>query len=153
MTSWSTGWSMSAFPALPDMRPRTILLGGFSKDYAMTGWRVGFAAAPAEILQGLLRIHQYTVMCAPTTSQMAALKALEVGAPFVAEMQAEYDRRRRLIVDAFNEFGMPTFEPRGAFYAFPKITIPNMDDNAFAIGAAQGREGCRGTGFSIWARR
>ncbi len=121
------------FPALPDMRPRTILLGGFSKDYAMTGWRVGFAAAPAEILQGLLRIHQYTVMCAPTTSQMAALKALQVGAPFVAEMQAEYDRRRRLIVDAFNEFGMPTFEPRGAFYAFPKITIPGMDDDQFAM--------------------
>ncbi|MFN2144273.1 MAG: aminotransferase class I/II-fold pyridoxal phosphate-dependent enzyme [Anaerolineales bacterium] len=121
------------FPALPDMRPRTILLGGFSKDYAMTGWRVGFAAAPAEILQGLLRIHQYTVMCAPTTSQMAALKALQVGAPFVAEMQAEYDRRRRLIVDAFNEFGMPTFEPCGAFYAFPKISIPGMDDDQFAM--------------------
>jgi aminotransferase len=71
-------------------------------------------------------------MCAPTTSQMAALKALEVGAPFVAEMQAEYDRRRRLIVDAFNDFGMPTFEPRGAFYAFPKINIAGMDDDQFA---------------------
>jgi aminotransferase len=121
------------FPSLPDMRPRTILLGGFSKDYAMTGWRVGYAAAPAEILQGLLRIHQYTVMCAPTTSQMAALKALEAGAPYVAEMQAEYDRRRRLIVDAFNEFGMPTVEPRGAFYAFPRINIPGMDDEQFAM--------------------
>jgi len=121
------------FPALPEMHERTILLGGFSKDYAMTGWRVGFAAAPKEILQGLLRIHQYTVMCAPTTSQMAALKALQVGAPFVAEMQAEYDRRRCLIVDAFNEFGLPTFEPRGAFYAFPNITSLGMDDDQFAM--------------------
>ena len=121
------------FPSLPEMHERAILLGGFSKDYAMTGWRVGFAAAPKEILQGLLRIHQYTVMCAPTTSQMAALKALQVGAPFVAEMQAEYDRRRRLIVDAFNEFGMPTFEPRGAFYAFPQITSLGMDDEQFAM--------------------
>ena len=121
------------FPALPEMRERTVLLGGFSKDYAMTGWRVGYAAAPKEILQGLLRIHQYTLMCAPTTSQMAALKALQVGAPFVAEMQAEYDRRRRLIVDAFNEFGLPTFEPRGAFYAFPQITSLGMDDDQFAM--------------------
>lgn len=121
------------FPSLPEMRERTVLLGGFSKDYAMTGWRVGYAAAPKEILQGLLRIHQYTVMCAPTTSQMAALKALQVGAPFVAEMQAEYDRRRRLIVDAFNEFGLPTSEPRGAFYAFPQITSLGMDDDQFAM--------------------
>ncbi len=121
------------FPSLPEMRERTVLLGGFSKDYAMTGWRVGYAAAPREILQGLLRIHQYTVMCAPTTSQMAALKALQIGAPFVAEMQAEYDRRRRLIVDAFNEFGLPTFEPRGAFYAFPQITSLGMDDDQFAM--------------------
>ena len=121
------------FPSLPKMHERTILLGGFSKDYAMTGWRVGFAAAPKETLQGLLRIHQYTVMCAPTTSQVAALKALQVGSPFVAEMQAEYDRRRRLIVDAFNEFGLPTFEPRGAFYAFPQITSLGMDDDQFAM--------------------
>jgi aminotransferase len=120
------------FSALPGMRERTILLGGFSKDYAMTGWRVGYAAAPGELLQALLRIHQYTVMCAPTTSQMAALKALQVGAPFVAEMQAEYDRRRRLVVDAFNEFGLPTFEPRGAFYAFPDIRVTGMDDDTFA---------------------
>ena len=121
------------FPALPEMRERTVLLGGFSKDYAMTGWRVGYAAAPKEILQGLLRIHQYTLMCAPTTSQAAALKALQVGDPFVAEMQAEYNRRRRLIVDALNEFGLPTFEPLGAFYAFPQITSLGMDDDQFAM--------------------
>jgi aminotransferase len=120
------------FPALPGMRERTILLGGFSKDYAMTGWRVGYAAAPGEILQGLLRIHQYTLMCAPTVSQMAALKAMQAGAPYVAEMRAEYDRRRRLIVDGFNEFGLSTFEPRGAFYAFPQISSLGVDDDTFA---------------------
>jgi aminotransferase len=120
------------FASLPGMRPRTITLGGFSKDYAMTGWRVGYAAAPEGILQGLLRIHQYTIMCAPTTGQMAALAALEVGEPFVQEMRAEYNRRRRLIVDAFNEFGLDTFEPLGAFYAFPKISRTGLDDDTFA---------------------
>ncbi len=120
------------FAALPGMRERTILLGGFSKDYAMTGWRVGYAAAPKELLQGLLRVHQYTIMCAPTTGQAAALRALQNGAPFVAEMRAEYDRRRRLIVDAFNEFGLATFEPRGAFYAFPRISGTGLDDETFA---------------------
>ncbi|MEJ2757030.1 MAG: aminotransferase class I/II-fold pyridoxal phosphate-dependent enzyme [Anaerolineales bacterium] len=120
------------FASLPGMRKRTVLLGGFSKDYAMTGWRVGYAAAPKEILQSLLRIHQYTVMCAPTTSQMAALAALQIGEPFVREMLGEYDRRRQLIVDAFNEFGLPTFEPRGAFYAFPRIDGTGMDDDTFA---------------------
>jgi aminotransferase len=120
------------FSNLPGMRSRTVLLGGFSKDYAMTGWRVGYAAAPEAILQGMLRIHQYTVMCASTTSQVAALAALKVGEEYVEEMRTEYDRRRRLIVDAFNEFGLPTFEPRGAFYAFPDISSTGMDDDTFA---------------------
>jgi aminotransferase len=120
------------FPSLPNMRSRTVLLGGFSKDYAMTGWRVGYAAAPEGILQAMLRIHQYTVMCAGTTSQAAALAALEVGEEYVIQMRNEYDRRRRLIVDAFNEFGLPTFEPRGAFYAFPMISSTGMDDDTFA---------------------
>jgi aminotransferase len=120
------------FPNLPGMRPRTVLLGGFSKDYAMTGWRVGYAAAPEGILQGMLRIHQYTVMCASTTSQAAGLAALQQGEQFVQEMVLEYDRRRRLIVDALNEFGLPTFEPRGAFYAFPMISGTGLDDDTFA---------------------
>ncbi len=120
------------FASLPGMWKRTILLGGFSKDYAMTGWRVGYAAAPKELLQALLRIHQYTVMCAPSASQMAALTALQVGEPFVQEMRAEYNRRRQMIVDAFNEFGLPTFEPRGAFYAFPKVSVTGLDDDTFA---------------------
>jgi aminotransferase len=120
------------FASLPDMKSRTVLLGGFSKDYAMTGWRVGFAAAPEEILQWLLRVHQYSIMCAPTMSQAAALKALQEGQEHVEDMRKEYDRRRRLVVDAFNEFGLTTFEPRGAFYAFPRIAGTGLDDETFA---------------------
>lgn len=120
------------FAALPGARSRTITLGGFSKDYAMTGWRIGYAAAPAEILKGLLRIHQYTIMSAPTTAQAAALVALREGEPHVQAMRAEYDRRRRLIVDGLNRLGLPTFEPKGAFYAFPNIQVAGMDDETFS---------------------
>ncbi|MEI7987567.1 MAG: aminotransferase class I/II-fold pyridoxal phosphate-dependent enzyme [Chloroflexota bacterium] len=121
------------FPTLPGMWERTILLGGFSKNYAMTGWRVGFAAAPKEILQYLLRVHQFTIMSAPTPAQYAALEAIKNGQVHVEEMRKEYDRRRRLIVDGMNELGLPTFEPRGAFYAFPKISVSGMDDDTFAM--------------------
>lgn len=120
------------FPALPGMRQRTILLGGFSKNYAMTGWRIGFAAAPAGIIKGLTRIHQYTIMSAPTIAQAAAVEALQNGQSYVAEMRAEYDRRRRLIVSGLNYLGLPTFEPRGAFYAFPDIAVTGMNDEIFA---------------------
>lgn len=120
------------FPMLPEMQKRTILLGGFSKNYAMTGWRIGYAAGPAEIIKGLVRIHQYTIMSAPTTAQVAALEALQIGAPHVAEMREEYDRRRRLIVGGLNQLGLPTFEPHGAFYAFPSIAVTGMDDETFA---------------------
>jgi aminotransferase len=114
------------------MYSRTILLQGFSKAYAMTGWRIGYVAAPAEILEQLRKVHQYTIMCAPTVSQYAALTALREGEPFVEEMVAEYDRRRRLIVDGLNDLGLDCFEPQGAFYAFPSIQITGMDDNQFA---------------------
>jgi aminotransferase len=120
------------FPTLPGMWERTILLGGFSKNYAMTGWRVGFAAAPAEMLRAMLRIHQYTIMSAPTTAQDAALEALCCGEPHVEEMRREYDRRRVLIVGGLNQLGLPTFEPHGAFYAFPDIRAAGMDDETFA---------------------
>jgi aminotransferase len=120
------------FPSLPGMHNRTILLQGFSKAYAMTGWRVGYAAAPAEILDMMRRVHQYTIMSAPTVSQCAALAALQVGEPYVKEMVAEYDRRRRLIVDGMNKIGLTCFEPRGAFYAFPSIEITGMEGNEFA---------------------
>jgi aminotransferase len=127
------GVSHVCFPALPGMKERTILLGGFSKNYAMTGWRAGFAAAPAEILEGLVRIHQYTIMSAPTMSQAAALEAILNGHEHVEAMRNEYDRRRKLIVGGLNQLGLPTFEPHGAFYAFPNISASGMDDDAFAM--------------------
>jgi aminotransferase len=120
------------FPSLPGMRSRTILLQGFSKAYAMTGWRVGYIAAPVEILGTIYKVHQYTIMCAPTVSQYAALTALREGEPYVQEMTAEYDRRRRLIVSGLNEMGLTCFEPLGAFYAFPSIEISGLDENEFA---------------------
>ena len=120
------------FASLPGMRERTITLGGFSKNYAMTGWRIGYAAAPADILGAMRKIHQYTIMSAPTTAQMAALAALAEGQPHVEEMRSEYDRRRKLIVGGLNDMGLDTFEPRGAFYAFPAIGVTGMNDNTFA---------------------
>jgi len=120
------------FPALPGARGRTLLLGGFSKNYAMTGWRIGYAAGPAALIKGLLRIHQYTIMCAPTTAQDAALEALLHGQQYVDEMVARYNRRRNLIVSGLNDIGLPTFEPHGAFYAFPNITASGMDEETFA---------------------
>jgi aminotransferase len=120
------------FASLPGMRDRTITLGGMSKNYAMTGWRIGYAAAPADILGAMRKIHQYTIMSAPTTAQVAALAALKEGQPYVEEMRAEYDRRRRLIVGGLNNLGLPTFEPHGAFYAFPAIAVSGMHDNQFA---------------------
>jgi aminotransferase len=121
-----------AFSALPGMRERTILMGGFSKAYAMTGWRIGWVAAPAAILEGMLKIHQYGIMTAPTIAQDAALVAIVEGEPEVERMRAEYDRRRRLLVDGFNAMGLETFEPRGAFYAFPRITSTGLDSATFA---------------------
>ena len=120
------------FPSLPGMYERTVLLQGFSKAYAMTGWRIGFMAAPSEILDSMRKVHQYTIMCASTVSQYAALAALREGEPYVQEMVAEYDRRRRLIVDGMNEIGLKCFEPQGAFYAFPSIEVTGMDGNTFA---------------------
>jgi aminotransferase len=126
------GMDHVCFPSLPGMYGRTVLLQGFSKAYAMTGWRIGYIAAPAEIMEMMRRVHQYTIMCAPTVSQYAALAALREGEPYVQEMVAEYDRRRRLIVDGLNEIGLQCFEPQGAFYAFPSVEITGMDENEFA---------------------
>ena len=121
-----------SFAALPGAWERTLTLGGFSKDYAMTGWRIGFAFGPADLIKGLLRIHQYTIMSAPTTAQAAALEALRTGKSYVDDMVAEYDRRRKLIVGGMNRLGLPTFEPLGAFYAFPQISVTGMDEETFA---------------------
>jgi aminotransferase len=121
-----------AMSALPGMRDRTILMGGFSKAYAMTGWRVGWLAAPPHLVEGILKVHQYSIMSAPTTAQDAALVALTSGEPDVERMLEEYDRRRRLLVRGLNDLGLTTFEPRGAFYAFPKITSTGFDSETFA---------------------
>ena len=120
------------FPALPNAKDRTILLGGFSKDYAMTGWRIGYICANAGIMAAFSKVHQYAVMSAPTISQYAALAALQIGEPFVLEMQAEYDRRRRLIIPTLNEIGLECFEPKGAFYAFPSVEKTGLDGDEFA---------------------
>jgi aminotransferase len=120
-----------AMSALPGMRGRTILMGGFSKAYAMTGWRVGYVAAPAAILEGMVKVHQYGIMSAPTMAQDAALVAIIEGEPEIERMVAEYDRRRRLLVDGLNALGLETFEPRGAFYAFPRITSTGLSADAF----------------------
>jgi aminotransferase len=122
-----------AFSSLPGMRDRTALIGGFSKSYAMTGWRIGYVAAPAALMAGIAKVHQYGIMCAPTAAQHAAIEALHSGEPYVEEMRAEYDRRRRLVTDRLNAMGMLCFEPRGAFYCFPDVsTATGLDDEAFA---------------------
>jgi aminotransferase len=118
--------------SLPGMWERTVHVGGFSKSYAMTGWRVGFIAGPQEIISAVAKVHQYVIMCAPTIAQYAAIQALKHGEQDVQDMVAEYDRRRQLIVKGFNSIGLPTFEPRGAFYCFPKVDAVGMDDAEFA---------------------
>jgi aminotransferase len=121
-----------AFSSLPGMRDRTILMGGFSKAYAMTGWRVGYLCAQAAILEGIVKVHQYGIMSAPTIAQDAALEAILHGEADVERMRAEYDRRRRLLVDGLNALGLTTFEPRGAFYAFPLISSTGLSSEDFA---------------------
>ena len=118
--------------AMPGMRERTILLDGFSKAYAMTGWRVGYVATPAHILEAMLKVHQYAIMCAGTAAQEAALEALRHGDVDVQAMHSDYARRRRMFVDGLNRIGLPTCEPRGAFYAFPCISSTGMSDEEFA---------------------
>ncbi len=125
------GIQHTCFAALPGMRSRTVLLGGFSKAYAMTGWRLGWLAAPAEITAAVRKVHQYAIMSAPTMSQFAGLAALEFGEESVQGMVAEYDRRRQVIVNGFNTIGLPTFEPQGAFYAFPHVGHLGLSSEQF----------------------
>ncbi len=119
-------------PSIEALRERTILLGGFSKGYAMTGWRIGYACAPKEIAHAIYKLHQYVVMSAPTMGQIGALAALKHTQEAVEEMRQAYDKRRRLIVDGFNAAGLPTFEPEGAFYCFPDIRSTGMTSEEFA---------------------
>ncbi len=120
------------FALLPDMRPRTIVLSGFSKSHAMTGWRLGYAVGPEHLIAAMRKIHQYTIMSAPTISQDAIAATLHLIEDEVEAMRLEYDRRRRLIVSGFNELGLSCFEPRGAFYAFPNITASGLSEQDFA---------------------
>lgn len=116
----------------PGMKERTVLINGFSKSYAMTGWRLGYATGPALIIEQMIKIHQFTIMCAPTTSQYAAIEALKNGDNDVEHMREAYDRRRNYLVRAFEEMGLECFEPFGAFYIFPCIKSLNMTSEEFA---------------------
>jgi aminotransferase len=120
------------FPSLAGMKERTILLSGLSKSHAMTGWRLGYVAAERRFIEALTRIHQYTMLSAPTTAQMAAIEALRNGESAVEKMVQEYNRRRRLMVKRLNEIGLPCFEPKGAFYAFPSIKATGMNSEEFS---------------------
>ncbi len=117
---------------MPGMQERTILINGFSKAYAMTGWRLGYACGPADIIEQMLKVHQYAIMCAPTTSQYAAVEALKNGDEDVREMREAYNQRRRYLVHAFQEMGLECFEPFGAFYIFPSIQEFGMSSDEFA---------------------
>ena len=117
--------------SLPDMQERTVLISGFSKAFAMTGWRLGYACAPAPILKMMTKLHQFAIMCAPTTAQYAAIEAMQNGDGDVVAMREEYDMRRRLIVDGLNSLGLTCFEPEGAFYVFPSIAATGMTSEEF----------------------
>lgn len=118
--------------SLPGMAERTIVINGFSKSYAMTGWRLGYAAGPEKIIRQMIKVHQYVIMCAPTTSQYAAIEALQHGDEDVARMRESYDERRRFLVKELNDMGLPCFEPMGAFYVFPGISRFGMTSEEFA---------------------
>jgi len=118
--------------ALPGMRERTVLLNGFSKAYAMTGWRIGYAAGNPDFIAAMTKIHQYAMLCAPITAQMAALEALKNGRLAVTQMVQQYNRRRLLVIHAFRDMGLPCFEPGGAFYAFPQIAGTGLSSEEFA---------------------
>ncbi len=118
--------------SLPGMRERTIIINGFSKAYAMTGWRLGFAAGPANILSQMLKLHQYAIMCAPTTSQYAGVEALRNGDEDIKKMKESYNQRRRFLLKELNDMGLTCFEPLGAFYVFPSIKSTGMTSDEFA---------------------
>ncbi|MDN5347478.1 MAG: aminotransferase [Clostridia bacterium] len=121
-----------SFASLPGMQERTILVSGFSKAFAMTGWRIGYVAAHAEFLAAMLKIHQYTILCAPIMGQMAALEALRSGETDVQKMVEQYDQRRRLVLSRLRDMGLECFEPRGAFYIFPSIASTGLTSEEFA---------------------
>lgn len=121
----------TSIASLPEMKERTIVINGFSKTYSMTGWRLGYALAPAEIIEQMTKLHQFAIMSAPTNSQHAAIEALKNGDSDIEKMREEYDLRRRYTVSRFNEMGLSCFEPEGAFYAFPSIKSTGLSSDDF----------------------
>ncbi|HZG13522.1 MAG TPA: aminotransferase class I/II-fold pyridoxal phosphate-dependent enzyme [Candidatus Bathyarchaeia archaeon] len=121
-----------SFASLPGMKERTILISGFSKAFAMTGWRVGYACGNRDLIAAMLKIHQYTVMCAPTMGQIAALASLRIGMDDKEEMMDSYNKRRQMFIQGLREIGLPCHEPKGAFYAFPDITVTGLSSAEFA---------------------
>ena len=125
------GRKHASIAALDGMRERTVLVSGFSKAYAMTGWRLGYLCAPKEIVKQMYKIHQYGIMCAATASQFAGIEAMENGDEDIEYMKAEYNRRRVMLLEGFSSLGLSCFEPEGAFYAFPNIAVGGMDSETF----------------------
>lgn len=125
------GIEHTSMATLPGMYEKTLLINGFSKAFSMTGWRLGYACGPAPLMEAMKKIHQYVIMCAPTMSQWAAIEALENGMPAVKNMVAEYDQRRQTIVQGFRNMGLSCFEPKGAFYCFPRISDLGMTSDEF----------------------
>lgn len=121
-----------SFASLPNMKERTIVVSGFSKAFAMTGWRMGYVCGHPDLISAMLKIHQYTVMCAPIMGQIAALEALRNGIEEMEKMVESYNRRRRLVVEGFRQIGLPCHEPQGAFYAFPDIRGTGLTSEEFA---------------------
>ena len=130
----------TSIASLPGMRERTIFLHGFSKAFAMTGFRIGYACAPAPLIDAMMRIHQYGILCAPIVSQEAALEALRHGRPDMLEMREQYRLRRNFLVHAFRKMGLPCFEPRGAFYLFPSIKSTGKSSHDFAFGLLKAQQ-------------
>ncbi|MBQ6552099.1 MAG: aminotransferase class I/II-fold pyridoxal phosphate-dependent enzyme [Clostridia bacterium] len=126
-----TGEGHVSIASIDGMRERTVLVSGFSKAYAMTGWRLGYACAPAPILKQMLKIHQFCIMCAPTSAQYAAIEALRDGDEDIANMRESYDMRRKLVVDGLRKLGLPCFEPLGAFYVFPNVSKLGLTSEEF----------------------
>jgi aminotransferase len=125
------GVEHTCFASLPGMKERTILLDGFSKAYAMTGWRLGYAAGPADLIAAIGKIHQHTMLSSSSVAQMAAIEAMEHGEDEVQRMRAEYDYRRKVIVRGLNEMGLECHEPKGAFYAFPSVRSTGLSSEEF----------------------
>ncbi len=146
----------TSIASLPGMRERTIFLHGFSKAFAMTGWRIGYACGPAEMIEAMMKVHQYSMMCASILSQEAAVEALERGEDAMRSMRDQYRRRRDFVIRRFNEIGLTCHRPRGSFYAFPSVAITGMSDQEFALALLEAEKvavvpgtafGANGAGF------